>query len=124
MLLHGSGSTWSRRNIERFRVLREEQRIRPAGEAAWERRTEENSGIYSFEQGDEPTLPADYLTRLKADRAAWADWEERPPGYRRQVAHWITSAQRASTRDRRFRALLEDAAAGRKVKPLRIGREG
>jgi uncharacterized protein YdeI (YjbR/CyaY-like superfamily) len=119
-----SGSTWSRRNIERFRILQGEDRIHPAGETAWEKRTEDNSGIYSFEQEDEPTLPEDYLARLRADDAAWADWEERPPGYRRQVAHWITSAKRASTRERRFLALLEDAAAGRKVKPLRIGEAG
>jgi len=118
------GSTWSRRNIERFGILREEERIHPAGEAAWEQRTAENSGIYSFEQDEEPTLPPGYLARLEADAEAWADWSERPPGYRRQVAHWITSAKREATRERRFRALLEDAAAGRKVKPLRIGGDG
>ena len=51
--------------------------------------------------------------------AAWADWERRPPSYRRAVLHWVTSAKQAATRERRLAALIEDSAAGRPVKPLR-----
>ena len=116
-----AGSTWSRRNVERFEALRAEGLIRPSGEEAWSARTDANTGIYSFEQQDPASLPDEFLARLEADPSAWADWEARPPGYRRQVAHWVTSAKRQSTRERRFQALLEDSAAGRKVKPLRLG---
>lgn len=113
-----SGSTWSLRNIQRYKALEAEGRIEPAGAEAHRVRTEENSGRFSFEQ-ETPALSDDYLARLQSDAAAWADWQSRPPGYRRQVAHWVMSANRESTRERRLEALIEDSAAGRKVKPLR-----
>ncbi len=114
-----SRSTWSRRNIDRFEVLEAAGRVESPGAAAYAERTAENSGRYSFEQEVPATLTADYLMRLKLDDNAWADWQSRPPGYRKQVAHWVMSAKRESTRERRLAALIEDCAAGRKVKPLR-----
>jgi len=114
-----SNSNWSRRNIGRFKVLEAAGRVESAGAAAYAARTEENSGRYSFEQEVPATLTADYLMRLKLDSNAWADWQSRPPGYRKLVTHWIMSAKREPTRERRLAALIEDCAAGRKVKPLR-----
>jgi uncharacterized protein YdeI (YjbR/CyaY-like superfamily) len=114
-----SSSTWSRRNIDRYRELAREGRVAPAGRAAWGRRSDERSGVYSFEQVTPSALPEAYLERIRALPAAWADWEARPPGYRRQVTHWVMSARREETRERRLVALIEDCAAGRKVKPLR-----
>lgn len=119
-----SRSTWSLRNIERYRALEAEGRIEPAGAETYRRWTEENSGAYSFEQETPGTLCDDYLARIRADAAAWADWQSRPPGYRKQVTHWIMSAKRESTRERRLKSLIEDCAAGRKVKPLRQTTEG
>ena len=112
-------SIWSRRNMERYQALEASGRIEPAGAEAFARRTDANSGRYSFEQKKPPTLSADYRARLEADAQAWADWQARPPGYRKQVAHWVMSAKREATRERRLAALIEDCAAGRKIKPLR-----
>lgn len=112
-------SVWSHRNIERFEALSAAGLVSPAGHAAFSRRTEARSRVYAFEQATRPELSADYVARFRADVAAWRDWESRPPGYRRQVAHWVMSAKRESTRERRLAALIEDCAAGRKVKPLR-----
>lgn len=112
-------SIWSGRNVERYRAMEAEDLVEPAGRAAFEARREDRTAIYSFEQDDPHTLDEDFLRRLRADDDAWADWEARPPGYRRTAVHWIMSAKREETRERRFRALLEESAAGRKVKPLR-----
>lgn len=112
-------SAWSRRNIDRYAALRAAGRIDSAGVTAFEQWVGQTSGRYSFEQVPPPALSDEFLARLRAHKTAWADWEKRPPGYRRQVAHWVMSAKRESTRQRRFSALLEDSAAGRKVKPLR-----
>lgn len=114
-----SGSTWSLRNIQRYEALEAEGRIEPAGAEAHRVGKEKNSGRYSFEQQTPAGLSDDYLARLQSDAAAWADWQSRPPGYRRQVAHWVMSAKRESTRERRLEALIGDSASGRKVKPLR-----
>lgn len=116
-------SNWSKRNIERYEALAAAGRIEPAGEAAYGERSQERSGTYSFEQDEVPTLSEEYLARLEANAGAWADWQARPPGYRKQVAHWVMSAKREATRERRLAALIEDCAAGRKVKPMRIERE-
>ena len=111
-------SNWSLRNIQRYEALEAEGRIEPAGAEAYRRRTEVNSGVYSFEQQVPAALSDDYAARLQADAAAWADWQSRPSGYRKQVSHWIMSAKRESTRERRLKALIDACAAGRKVKPL------
>lgn len=112
-------SVWSHRNIERFETLSAAGLVSPPGRAAFSKRTEACSGVYASEQATGPELSAEYLARLRADVAAWRDWESRPAGYRRQVAHWVMSGKRESTRERRLAALIEDCAAGRKVKPLR-----
>lgn len=112
-------SNWSRRNIDRFEALSKAGRVAPPGAEAYAKRDEGRSGVYSFEQATPWELSAEYIARLQADAAAWNDWESRPPSYRRQVSHWIMSAKREATRQRRLASLIDDSAAGRKVKPLR-----
>src|SRR3954447_16770660 len=64
------GSTWSKVNIGRVQVLVEQGRMKPAGLAAFEARSEEKSGIYSFEQ-ESVELPEPYVSILREDEAAW-----------------------------------------------------
>lgn len=114
------GSVWSRRNIERYALMQEAGLIEPSGKAAWKRRTEAKSSIYSYDQPKKQlSLSAEYRRRLEDNEAAWSDWQSRPPGYKRQVSHWIMSAKKEETRLRRLRKLIDDSAAARKVKPLR-----
>ncbi len=114
------GSVWSRRNVERYGVVEEAGLVEPAGRAAWDRRTEDKSSVYSYEQEKKRlSLSGEYLDRLRAHEAAWIDWESRPPGYKRKVAHWIMSAKKEETRLRRLQQLIDDSAKERKVKPLR-----
>jgi len=101
-------------------VLEEAGRVESAGAAAYAEGMAKDSGRYSFEQETPAALTDDYLTRLRSDNDAWADWQSRPPGYRKQVADGVMSAKRESTRERRLAALIADCAAGRKVKPLRL----
>jgi len=63
------------------------------------------------------------LDRLKADEDAWAHWQSRTPNSRRQTTRWVVSAKRPETRERRFTALLTDAAAGRDPQPIQVSRE-
>ena len=109
-------STWSKVNIEKIAALTAQGRMRPAGLAAFEARTEDNSGIYSHERPQ--ALPPEYEARLREHAAAWEDWSSRSPSYRRQAAHWVASAKREETRERRLAQLIESCAAGRKVPPL------
>ena len=91
--------------------------MRPAGLAAFAARTDANTAIYSHERPP-ATFDDDQEARFRADEAAWADWERRPPSYRKQVTHWVTSAKQAATRERRLAQLMEDSRAGRPLRQM------
>ena len=109
-------STWSKVNIEKVAELTGKGRMRPAGIAAFEARTEDKSAIYSYERPQ--ALPPEYEERLRADAGAWEWFSGRSPSYRRMAAHWVASAKREATRERRLAQLIECSAAGRPVPPL------
>jgi uncharacterized protein YdeI (YjbR/CyaY-like superfamily) len=91
--------------------------MRPAGIAAFEARTEE--GTYSYEQREAAAFDPGRERRFRADEAAWAWFAAQAPWYRRAATHWVMSAKREETRDRRLARLIEDCATGRAVGPLR-----
>ena len=111
-------STWSARNIKRVEELTAQGRMRPAGRKAFQARLEENSGIYSYEQREAATLPAELEAQFEANPAAWAWFQARPPGYRKAAIWWVTSAKKEETRLRRLETLIADSEAGRTVAPL------
>jgi uncharacterized protein YdeI (YjbR/CyaY-like superfamily) len=111
-------STWSAVNVRRARELIEEGRMTPAGLAAFEARGDDRTAIYSYEQRRAATLGADQEQRFRAATEAWEWFQARPPSYRRAAIHWVTSAKRPETRERRLQTLIEDSAAGRPIGPL------
>lgn len=118
-------SHWSKVNVEKAERLLAEGRMAPAGRAAWEARDPEQTGQASYEREEPAELPPEMEARFRARVEAWAFFQDQPPGYRRTALHWVVSAKRPSTRDRRLDTLIEDSAAGRKIGPLRrTGDEG
>jgi uncharacterized protein YdeI (YjbR/CyaY-like superfamily) len=111
------GSNWSKINVEKVARLEEAGLMRPAGLAAFERRLDDKTGVYSFER--ETKLAPEYEERLRADEAAAEYFDSRPPWYRRTAIHLVMSAKREETRLRRLERLIEDSAAGRDLKELR-----
>ena len=111
-------SNWSKVNVEKMARLIEDGRMRPAGLAAFEKRKDYRTGVYSFER-ESWELPAPYDARLRANAAAAAYFDGRPPSYRRAAIHWVLSAKREETRERRLAQVIEDSANGVDVKPLR-----
>jgi uncharacterized protein YdeI (YjbR/CyaY-like superfamily) len=111
-----AGSTWSAKNIARVAELIEMGLMHPAGLAAFERRTEARSGVYSFEQ-DTIELGA-FERRFRADRSAWAYFQAQPPSYRKAATWWVISAKREETRMRRLETLIDDSANGRRLKQM------
>ena len=53
-------SNWSAVNVANVERLRAEGRMRPAGEAAFARRRDENSSPYSYEQRKNPVLEPEH----------------------------------------------------------------
>src|SRR5919106_2506122 len=64
-------STWSAVNIKRMKELVDGGLVAPAGLAAFERRADDRSAIYSYEQRKAAKLEADQERRLRADERAW-----------------------------------------------------
>jgi uncharacterized protein YdeI (YjbR/CyaY-like superfamily) len=115
------GSNWSAINVGKVGELTAQGRMRPAGLAAFEARSDDKTAVYSYER-EAASLSAAETARFEADAAAWADWQRRSPSYRRTVTYWVTSAKKPETRVRRLDALIADSAAGRLVGPMRGGR--
>jgi uncharacterized protein YdeI (YjbR/CyaY-like superfamily) len=107
------GSIWSRVNVARYEALTEAGQMTPAGMRAYEE-NKSRTGVYAYENPKAALAPAE-TALFRADAAAWADWQRRPPGYCRVALHWIASAKKPETRARRLATLIADSAAGRKI---------
>jgi uncharacterized protein YdeI (YjbR/CyaY-like superfamily) len=115
------GSIWSKVNVERFDALKAEGLMTPAGEHAYDE-NKHKSGVYAYER-PLAELTAEEEAQFKANAAASADWQKRPPGYRKTVLHWVTSAKRTETRAKRLTTLIQCSAAGEKIPGYDIGRK-
>jgi uncharacterized protein YdeI (YjbR/CyaY-like superfamily) len=111
-------SVWSRVNIERVAELNAQGLMRPAGLTAFAARDDRRSGIYSFEQREDPRLSAEQEAAFRADAAAWAWFAAQPPSYRRPATWWVVSAKQEATRARRLATLIADSGQGRRIAPL------
>lgn len=109
-------SIWSNINIAKFKQLEADGRMTPAGAKAFAHRKEEKSGIYAFEQLDTAELSAAELRDFKRNKAAWKFFEATPPGYKKVILHWITTAKREETRAARLAKLVEACAAGERLR--------
>ena len=112
-------SNWSKVNVEKVARLTTEGKMRPAGIAAFERRAPGEDGAYSFERRHEAAFERDQEKRFRANKQAWAFWEAQPPSYRKAATHWVTSAKRPDTREKRLSELIDDSANRLRVKQLR-----
>ena len=107
------GSIWSKVNVARYEALTAEGLMTPAGVRAYEE-NKHKSGLYSYEKPF-ASLTAAEEKLFRGAKAAWSYWESQPPGYRKLVLNWITTAKRPETRDKRLATLIEDSAAGRRI---------
>ena len=109
---------WSAVNIRRMGELIAEGRVLPAGLAAFERRSEEKSKIYAYEQRHSAVLDPAFEKEFKKNRAAWKYFQGEAPWYRRNTTHRVMSAKREETRWKRLAELIAASAAGCRIKQL------
>lgn len=110
-----STSIWSAVNTRRAKELIAEGRMAEAGIRAFEKRSDERSGVYSFEQRKEAKFDPALETRFRARAKAWRFFEAQPPGYRRLAAFWVMSAKKEETRLRRLAELIARSANGERL---------
>jgi uncharacterized protein YdeI (YjbR/CyaY-like superfamily) len=112
-------SNWSAINIAKVAKLTEAGLMRPAGLAAFEKREEARSGVYSYEQRHLASLTEEQELRFQANPKAWEWFQAAAPSYRKTAIFWVTNAKRPETVAKRLQQLIDDSAAGLEVPPLR-----
>jgi uncharacterized protein YdeI (YjbR/CyaY-like superfamily) len=108
------GSIWSAINIKRAKELVRQKQMRPRGLKAFDARTENKSGIYSYEQRS-VGLSEPYAQLLKKNKAAWTFFEKQPPSYRKMIGWWIVSAKKEETRMARLAKLILESVKGKRL---------
>ena len=111
------GSIWSDINIRRFGELERQGLVQRSGRAAFERRDEARSRLYSYENrgaGLDPKLEAAF----RHHAAAWKFFESQPPSYRVTAAFWVMSAKREETKKRRLEKLIAHSKMRERVPPF------
>jgi uncharacterized protein YdeI (YjbR/CyaY-like superfamily) len=112
------GSTWSVVNTRRAHELIAEGQMRPAGLRAFEGRSDERAGLYSYEQRRDARLSESQQALLRANEKAWTYFQGQPPWYRKAAAWWVISAKREETRSARLATLVDCSERGQAVPPL------
>jgi uncharacterized protein YdeI (YjbR/CyaY-like superfamily) len=111
-------SNWSAVNIKKVAALTAQGLMTPAGEAAFARREEARSAIYSYENRHRAALDPKRDAVFRAKAAAWKFFSEQPPGYRQTLVYWVMNAKREDTRTRRLAKLIAESGAGRRIDRL------
>ncbi len=89
--------------------------MQPAGIAAYGKRKEERSAIYSFEVDAMKLKPA-YEKQFKANKKAWNFFEAQAPWYKRLTIHRIMSAKQEKTQLSRLLNIIAACERGEVIR--------
>jgi len=102
-------SNWSAVNIAKVAELTKQNLMMPAGIAAFEKRTEDKSAVYAYEN-ELKTFSDEFEKRFSANKTAWNFFETQANWYRKQMINWVMTAKQETTRQSRFEKLLAASA--------------
>ena len=102
-------SAWSAVNIRKIETLTKLGRMKPAGMRAWENRHRSRGYGYGYSSPNAEFGEA-HVAEFKKHQTAWEFFDSQPPSYKRTVSHWVLSAKREETREKRFKELIADSA--------------
>lgn len=107
-------SIWSAVNIAKVEKLTREGKMKPEGLAAFAKRKEEKSGIYSFEKEAVP-LSSAFEKQFKAHKAAWVFFSAQAPSYKKTAIHWVMGAKQEKTKESRFYKLIQASTNSKRL---------
>lgn len=106
-----SSSIWSDINIRKVKKFTKEGLMHASGIAAFEKRTEAKSKIYTHENAEIEFSPA-FVKQFKANKKAWKYFEALAPSYRKLSKNWVMSAKQEATQIKRLNQIIKDSEAG------------
>jgi uncharacterized protein YdeI (YjbR/CyaY-like superfamily) len=95
-------------------VLTAQGLMKQEGLDAFENRNEKNTAKASYEQPIQ-TLSAAYLTELKKHEIAFSFFNNQPSYYRKACIHWIMSAKKEETREKRLGVLISSGIRQQRI---------
>ena len=104
-------SIWSAINIKKVEALTKQGLMKPAGLAAFEKRTAERSKVYAFEN-EEMNFTDAYTKQFKANKTAWKYFESLAASYKKVSKHWVMNAKQEITGLKRLNQLIEESEQG------------
>lgn len=106
-------SIWSAINLKKIEDLTQKGLMFPAGQAIFQKRKENRSGIYSHENESRTLSPA-LEKKFKSNKKAWAFFKAQAPSYQKVMVHWIMAAKQEKTRLTRLdKTILQSEAQKR-----------
>ena len=108
-------SIWSAVNIKKIEELTARGLMQPAGLAAYAKREESRSRVYSFEN-EEQVLKPEYEELFKANEQAWAFFKAQAPWYKKVSLHRVMTAKQEKTRLSRLTALIKACEEGIRIR--------
>lgn len=108
-------SIWSKVNKDKIKVLIEDKHMQAAGYKSIET-AKENGSWNSLDQVEALEIPSDLLTEFAKYEGALPYFESLSKSIKKQILHWVISAKRSATREKRITELAENAANGEKPK--------
>lgn len=107
-------SNWSAINIKKIEELTEKGLMKPAGIAAFEKRSEMKSAIYAYEN-ELKTFTAEFEKRFRINETAWNFFDRQANWYKKQMINWVMTAKQEKTRESRLETLMAASADGKRL---------
>ena len=111
-------SIWSAVNLKRAKELSKLGLMHPVGRSAFEKRADDRSAIYAYEQRKTAKLHPDFEKQFRANADAWKFFRSRPPWYQRTSTYWVVSAKKEETRLKRLGILIGCSAQKQPIPSL------
>src|SRR5215203_2563457 len=103
-----ANSNWSAVNIKKVAELTEKGLMKPTGIAAFEKRREEKSAIYAYEN-ELKQFSDEFEKRFKENETAWNFFEKQANWYKKQMVNWVMTAKQEVTREKRLEKLISES---------------
>jgi uncharacterized protein YdeI (YjbR/CyaY-like superfamily) len=107
-------SNWSAINIKKVEDLIQQGRMKPAGLAAYEKRTKARSEVYSYENKPEQ-FPPEMEARFRENTVAWEFFSNQSTSYKRTVMYYVVDAKQEATRFSRLDKLIKASMEGKRI---------
>jgi len=107
-------SNWSAVNIKKVEEMIRLGKMTSEGLAAFERRSDVRSAIYSYENRLEK-LDSEMEAQFQEHNKAWTFFSSQAPSYQKTRIYWVRSAKQEATKSQRLAKLIEGCESGKRL---------